>query len=82
MESSEWLVFNHQVRYRNRFANRFLWHPVAPLSNDLLPGQPPIELLQDNPHHDPRPFERGLAIANPGVGHNMPPQFDPVVLPV
>jgi hypothetical protein len=82
MKSSEWLVFDDQVRYRNRLANRFLGHPATPLPHDLLPGQPAVKLLQDNPHHDPCPFERGLAAANPGVRHNMPAQFNPVVLPV
>jgi hypothetical protein len=73
MEPSEWLVFDHQVRYCNGFANRFLWDPSIPLAHDLLPGEPAVELLQDNPHHDPRAFEGRLPTADPGVGYNMSP---------
>jgi hypothetical protein len=38
-------------------------------------------IIQDLPDHDARPFERGLAVANFGVGHDIFAQLDAFICP-
>ena len=73
MKSLERLVFNNQRRYANRFGDGFIRNAAIPFTRDLLPGETILKLFEDNPHHDPCPFERGLAAAYLRIGNNVPP---------
>jgi hypothetical protein len=69
-------VFDDQTGYGNGLGNRLLGNPAIPFPNDFVPGHAILDLFEHDPHHDARALERGLAPANPRVGHNVPAQLD------
>jgi len=69
-------VFDDEVGNRDGFGNGLVGNPAIPFSSDLCPGQAALELIENDPHHDPRAFERRLAAAYLRIGHDVTSEFD------
>lgn len=82
MESAERLVLHDQRGDGDGFGNRILGNLGRPFAYDLIPCHCPIKLIQDDPDHDARTLERGLAAADSRICNNVPSQFDPAVLSI
>jgi len=76
MESPERLVFDDEVGNRDGFRDGLLGNPAVPLAFNLTPGQAVLELFENDPHHDPRASECGLAAADFRVSHDVAAEFD------
>src|SRR2546426_11873917 len=76
MESPERLVFDDEVGNRDGFGDGLLGNSAIPLAFNLTPGQTVFELFENDPHHDPRAFERRLAAAYLRIGHDVAAEFD------
>jgi hypothetical protein len=82
MESLERLVLHHQVCNRDRLGNSRKGNFSPPFAYDFVPGHATFQLVQNDPNHDARALERGLAPADFRIRHDVPPQFNPAVLTI
>jgi hypothetical protein len=76
IESPERLVFDDEVGNRDGFGDGLLGNPAIPLAANLGPSQAALELIENNPYHDARAFERRLAAADFRVSHDVAAEFD------
>src|SRR5262245_3375774 len=76
IEAQERFVFDHETGNGNSLRDRLLPNLAIPFASNLSKRQTAIKLLQNNPDHDARAFERGLPAANFGIRDDMPSQFD------
>ena len=82
MESPERLVFHDEVGNRDGFRDGLVSNPAVPLAFNLTPGQAILELFENDPYHDARAFECGLAAADFRVSHDVAAEFDAPGLPI
>ena len=76
MESPERLVFHDQTGDDDGLGDGFIRNLSVPLAFNLTPGQTIFELFENDPHHDPRAFERRLAAADFRVSYDVAAEFD------
>jgi hypothetical protein len=76
MEAVERFALADQVGKRHCLGNGGTGNLSIPFIRDFIPCHASLNLFQDNPSHDARPFVGRLAMTNLQVGHNVAAQFD------
>jgi hypothetical protein len=66
------MIAKRLARQSYRFRNGIRGNVAAPLLNDRFPGNAPRHLLHDVSHQDSSSSERRLAMADRGIGDDVP----------